>query len=109
MHGRTPGRCGLGVIVKDVGMEAAIEILFAADGGFGKELSRNWRLCRRLNSKCRLIVGDLEARLGCRFLEIFEALLGGAGLVLAIGCNQVRQRLRAVSTAAYCLRVLSLT
>jgi hypothetical protein len=66
-------------------MEGAFEILLAADGGLGEELSRNWCLCRRRHAEVRLIVGNVEARLGSRLLEILEALLGGAGLVLAIG------------------------
>jgi hypothetical protein len=52
-------------LIENVGMEAAVDILFASMEGLGKELSRNGRLCgRRLDSNCVLVLGDVEARLG---------------------------------------------
>jgi hypothetical protein len=88
------------VIPENIGVEAALHVFFAGRHGLGEQLSRNWRLCSgRLHSDCVPIVGDLETRLWGSFGEvILQAQFGGAGLVLAIGCNEVRERLLAVST-----------
>jgi hypothetical protein len=88
-----------GELVKDVGVEAGVDVFLAGGQVLGEKLSRNGRLCGGgLRPGCVLVLGNLEARVGGCLLEIVpQALFRGAGLVLRVRCKQASKRLAVVS------------
>jgi hypothetical protein len=81
-------------------MEAAVGVLLARFESAREELSRNGSFRNGRSDRCNVffILGDLEARLSGLLLEIPQALLGGAGLVLRVCRDEIGERLSAVST-----------